>query len=320
MSRVVPLFTLEGVPDAEISTHHFSTEDKLGLSLLRFQRAPSDDVVLLVHGQTASSDMFIMPEHRNLVSYLLDNGFTDVWTLDSRMSNRYPYNLPPHSYCMDDVALYDFPAALARMREEIGDRRIHVICHCLGSVAFTMSLFGRAIDGIASVISNGAALTPAVHRWARAKSLVGPFLVESVFRFPFANPNWHEGRRFSLGKALAKGVSMFHHECDVPACHMLSFMWGAGWPAMYEHENLNPVTHERIGDLLGGTTLNYHRHTMKMIRAGNRAVKWDPTEPQVTTGCRTTIWSTPPTSRRPSSSSWATGTTSSRTPTGAASG
>ena len=30
---------------------------------------------------------------------------------------------------------------------------------------------------------------------------------------------------------------------------MLSFMWGSGHPAMYEHDNLLPVTHERMADL-----------------------------------------------------------------------
>ena len=78
MQRVYPLYTLEGVPDADVSTHYYSTEDMLGLSMLRFNRGPSEDAVLIIHGLTTSTDMFIMPEHYNLVRYLLDNGFTDV--------------------------------------------------------------------------------------------------------------------------------------------------------------------------------------------------------------------------------------------------
>src|SRR4051812_31308268 len=93
MKSRIPRYTLEGVSGAAVSVHPFSTEDRLGLTLTRFLAAESDDVVLLVHGLTSSSDMFIMPEHRNLVSFLLDSGFGDVWTLDFRMSNRFPYNL-----------------------------------------------------------------------------------------------------------------------------------------------------------------------------------------------------------------------------------
>src|SRR4051795_8971806 len=104
MQREIPLYTLEGVPDAEITHHPFTTADKLGLSLLRFNRDRGDsgDSVLIIHGLTTSTDMFIMPEHYNLVRYLLDHGFKDVWTLDFRMSNRFSYNLFVHRFNMDD--------------------------------------------------------------------------------------------------------------------------------------------------------------------------------------------------------------------------
>ena len=75
---------------------------------------------MIVHGLTTSTDMFIMPEHYNLVSYLLDNGYTDVWCLDMRMSNRHSYNLFPHRYTFDDIALYDYPPAIDIIREHVG--------------------------------------------------------------------------------------------------------------------------------------------------------------------------------------------------------
>jgi predicted alpha/beta hydrolase len=157
MQRKIPMYTLQGVRDAEVSWHPVTTEDGLGLSLLRFCRAPCDDVVLLLHGLTTSTDMFIMPEHYNLVQYLLDHGFTDVWSFDFRMSNRHPYNLWRHRFTMDDVALFDYPPALATIGERATPRRVHVIAHCLGSLSFLMSLFGRAVDGITSVVANSVA-------------------------------------------------------------------------------------------------------------------------------------------------------------------
>src|SRR5947209_10532539 len=38
VQREIPLYTLDGVKDAEVSTHYIYTEDKLCLSALRFQR------------------------------------------------------------------------------------------------------------------------------------------------------------------------------------------------------------------------------------------------------------------------------------------
>ena len=281
--REIPLYTLEGVRDCEIGTHPFTTPDGLGLSMLRFLRKPADDIVLIIHGLTTSSDMFIMPEHYNLVSYLLDHSFTDVWTLDFRMSNRHPYNLLPNRYNMDDIALFDFPAAIAEMRRHVGDRAIHVICHCLGAVSFSMSLFGGATTGIASLIANSISLTPRVPGWSKVKLAFAPFLIEYAFGFPYINPRWAEDPGLTRGKMFSKLVSFFHRECDVPACHMLSLMWGAGWPALYSHENLHDVTHRRGGDLYGGVAMHYYRHVRRMVRANNTAVKFDPRDPRYST-------------------------------------
>lgn len=275
--RQIPLYTLEGVRDAEVTTHYFSTEDGLGLSLLRFQRNRGGEAVMVVHGLTTSTDMFIMPEHENLVSHLLDRGY-DVWCLDFRMSNRHPYNLFKHRWSLDDVALFDHPAAVATIRQHIGETPLHVIAHCLGATSFAMSLFAKLVD-VDSVILNSVALTPRVPQWSRVKLSVAPGMVERVLGVPYLNPNWSEDPGFTRGELVSRAVSFFHRECDVPACHMLSMMWGTGWPALYSHENLADVTHERGGDLYGATSVNYYRHVRRMVKAGG-AVKYhvgDPT-------------------------------------------
>ncbi|MGJ6967547.1 alpha/beta fold hydrolase [Streptosporangium sp. G11] len=279
MTRRIPMFTLDGVPDARTSTHPFTTQDGLGLSMLRFLREPADDVVLVIHGLTTSSDMFIMPEHPNLVRHLLDNGYPDVWTLDYRMSNRHPYNRSMHRFTMDDIALFDYPAALRALRAEVGDRRVHVIAHCLGSVSFMMSLFGGAVDGIAGVIANSAALTPRVPAWSRLKLTVAPTFMEYVLGFPYLDPRWDEEPALTRGWLFSKAVDLFHPECDESSCHMLSLMWGTGWPALYSHDKLHAITHARSGDLYGATGFHYYRHVLKMVRAG-RAVKYDPRDPR----------------------------------------
>lgn len=275
--REIPLFTLDGVRDAEVTTHWFWTEDKLGLSFTRFRRGLPDEAteaVMIVHGLTTSTDMFIMPEHYNLVSYLLDNGYHDVWCLDFRMSNRHSYNLFEHEYTMDDVALYDYPAALAEMRRHVGDKPVHVISHCLGANSFVMSLFAKVVDGVSSVVANSVALTPRIPRWSHVKLTLGPNFVEHVLGFPYLNPRWSQDKGITRGKLVSRFLSLFHPECDVPACHMLSVMWGSGRPALYHHENLAEVTHRRGGDLYGATSMNYYRHVAKMVRAG-RAVRYD---------------------------------------------
>lgn len=283
MERSIPLYTLDGVRDAEISTHYLTTKDGLGLSMLRFERAPCNDVVVLLHGLTSSSDMFIMPEHYNLVSYLLDNGLTDIWCFDSRMSNRHSYNLYPNLYSLDDCALYDHPTALHYIRNAVGKkRRIHVIGHCLGSMSFAMSLAAKQVSDISSFISNSISLTPHIPSWSRFKLSLFPFLLERILDVRYISPGWAHEPRMTRGKILSKLISLFHHECDKQACHTLSLMWGSGWPALFLHENLDERTHDRLADLFGATGLNYHRHVRKMINHNNKAVKFKPNDSRYT--------------------------------------
>ena len=287
MEHRIPRFTLDGVRNAEVTVHPFATEDELGLQLTRFRshdtpaQGAQDDVVLLVHGLTSSSDMFIMPEHTNLVRFLHDNGFGDVWALDFRMSNRFPYNIETRRHTLDDIAQYDHPAALREIRRHVGARRIHVVAHCLGSVSFHMSLFSGAVSGIAGVVANSVALTPRVHPWARLKLTLGPTLLEYGTGLPYLDPRFKDAPPLSRRWLLARAVSYFHPECREPACHMQSFMWGSGRPAMYRHRNLAPSTHvhERLADLNGACDLHYYRHVRKMVAAG-RAVKYDTGDPR----------------------------------------
>ncbi|HJV52213.1 MAG TPA: alpha/beta fold hydrolase [Noviherbaspirillum sp.] len=277
----VARFTSEGVKDAAVSVHPFSTADGLGLALTRFKRAACDDVVVIVHGLTTSSDMFIMPEHRNLVQTLLDEGFGDVWTLDHRGSNRFPYNLSRTRYNLDDLALFDHPAAIAELRRHIGpNRRIHIIAHCVGALTVAMSLFGKALQGISSVILNSVALTPYVPPWSKVKLAIGPWASDYLLGIEYYNPRWRRQNGWSVGKLLAMGADLLHRECTSPECHMLSFMWGSGDPALFNHKNMAQETHDRLGDLFGGIAVHYYRHVNRMVRSGNTAVKFEPGNPR----------------------------------------
>jgi pimeloyl-ACP methyl ester carboxylesterase len=267
-------FTTEGVRDAEVSQHPFATEDGLGLELHRFHRADSDDVILLLHGLPASTDMFIMPEHRNLVSFLLDNGYPDVWSLDFRMSNRFPYDTETHRFTLDDIALFDHPAALRELRRHIGNKRVHVIAQCLGSVSFMMSLAAGLVGEIASMTSNSVALVTRVPRWSKIKLAFGPGFFDYFAGVSFLDSRFGDAPVLTRGWMISRAVSLFHRECDFRACHMISFMWGAGNPGLWSHENLAPETHARVADLFGANGLHYYRHMRRMVRAGH-AIRHD---------------------------------------------
>lgn len=260
-----PVQTTQGVAAGTTSLYSLDTLDGLTISLQRFETQKQKDVILLLHGLTTSTDMFIMPEHKNLVNTLHENGFGDVWSLDWRGSGRFTYNLQPHKYTIDDVANYDIPAAINLIKEKCGeDVRIHVIAHCVGSLSFMAAFATGKTRNIASIICNSVSLTPQVKWQAKAKMMIGPELLENL-KYPYISPRmpYYPGKSF--GKWLYWMERSLRSECKEPACHMISFMWGWGFPAAFNHRNIHPVTHRRLADLFGGTSLHYHKHIRKML-------------------------------------------------------
>ncbi|MGZ3842374.1 MAG: alpha/beta hydrolase, partial [Bdellovibrio sp.] len=264
--HILPVNTTQGVVLGEKTLHPLDTEDGLTISLQRFKYKENKSIVLLIHGLTTSTDMFIMPEHKNIVNELHAHGFTDVWSLDWRGSGRFTYNLAPHRFTIDDVAKYDIPKALEFIRKTCSeDVKINVICHCVGSLAFMSSFAAGYVQGVQSIISNSVSLTPKVRWQGFLKVLFGPELLEYIFRYPYVSPRLPYMPGLGFGKWLYWMERMIRHECTEPACHLVSFMWGWGFPSAYKHRNIHPVTHRRLVDLFGGTSFHYYRHIRKML-------------------------------------------------------
>src|SRR5690606_39479870 len=114
------------------------------------------------------------------------------WTLDFRMSSHFPYNTETRDDTLDDIALYDHPAAIEELRRHVGERRIHVIAHCLGSLSFTMALFAGTVGRIASMVANSVALTPRVPRWAKVKLAFAATAFEYALGLPYIDPRFSE--------------------------------------------------------------------------------------------------------------------------------
>lgn len=255
--------------------HQFTTDDGVTISLSHLPHARATDSVLLIHGLTTSSDMFVMPEHYNLAAFLHDAGF-DVWIADYRMSNHYPYN-HAEKFSFDDVGLYDWPASVARIRQHNGGRRLHVVAHCLGSATFHIALYGLKVSGVSSVVSNSISLNPRVHALSTLKLIAAPFLVDKVLKLPYIDPGWADRNNLRaplLGRVIARVVDEFHLECDERACNLISFTWGTGHPAIWEHRNVHPITHARSSELFGAVGMEYFRNVRKCVLADNTLVRY----------------------------------------------
>jgi alpha-beta hydrolase superfamily lysophospholipase len=260
-----PLYTR--VDPDELHDVPLTAADSTRLGLCRIGGATGGPAVLLLHGHTASSDMFLLPETRNLVDVLRTAGY-EPWLLDWRGSCRLPYNETGRRYTYDDVALHDVPGAVAEVRAHIGRRPLFVVAHCIGALALSMSLTAGLVPGLAGVVAQGVFLTPKfAGRTALMMSLGAELLRGRAGHVPIDVRG--AGPRLAPLYALASAGAA----CPDPTCRMLHHSaWGTG-ASLFVHGNLAPATHARLAELLGPAPLWIVPH-LRRVTLARSVVRW----------------------------------------------
>jgi len=266
------------IDGATIEPYPLRAADGAELGLCRIVRGASDEpkpAVLLTHGLTASTDMFVLPETRNMVEVLLDNGF-EPWLFDWRGSCRLQHNVSGSTYTFDDVALYDIPAAVAAVRERIGDRKLFVVAHCIGALTFSMSMAAGLVPGLAGVVAQGVFLTPKLALGPRLRLSFFSDLIRPVIReIPVDFRKVGLWSRYTPVFALASVGA----DCPDPTCQILhNSAWGTG-ASLFHHDNLHPVTHDRLAELLGSAPTWILSHLRK-IELARTVVSWHEGDPR----------------------------------------
>ena len=263
------------VEDAQLQNIPLTAADGMELGLTRVVRGDEPrPAVLLTHGLTASTDMFVLPETRNLVDVLLDAGF-EPWLFDWRGSCRLPNNEAGPSYTLDDVALYDVPAAVDAVRAHIGDQKLFVVAHCVGALSFSLALSGGLIPGLSGLAAQGVFMTPKMGLATRLRmSVLGELARPFISHIPTDIRKVGLMSKYTPLFALASIGS----ECSDPVCHMAQSGWGSGG-SLFQHGNLHPRTHDRLAELLGPapTFLMPHLRKMELART---VLSWHEGDPR----------------------------------------
>ena len=246
----------------------FRTADGIDLEVRRV--GPTDaPAVLLVHGHGVSSEMFALPEIRNVTDVLADAGYQS-WLLDWRGSSRLPYNTSGRPYTFDDVALYDLPAAVAQIRARIGDRPLFVVAHCIGALALSLSMTAGLLPGLAGVVAQGVFLTPKVSTSARMRVLLGSELIGS--RITHLESDFRKVGLWSKRTLLYAALSR-KGDCPDPTCRMVHGGWGMG-AELFEHDRLDARTHDRLAELFGAIPLSVLPH-LRQMELAHAVLRWN---------------------------------------------
>lgn len=242
----------------------FTAGDGMPLHLVnvRGQHPPSKPPVILVHGAGVRGNIFRAPVRRTVVDALVDEGH-DVWLENWRAS----IDVPANQWTLDQAALYDHPAAVRAVLADTGATEAKAIIHCQGSTSFAMSAAAGLVPQVSTIISNAVSFHPVVPWWSRLKArLSGP--ISQVLSYLDPGAGDRPENRWTRGITVA--VRATHHECGNTVCKLVSFTYGAGFPALWEHRNLNAETHEVfIPREFGKVPLSFFRQIARAISAGH---------------------------------------------------
>lgn len=243
--------------------HPFTTDDGVTLRLTRY-RGGSKGPVILSHGLGVSSRIFSIDTiETNLLEFLYAHGY-DVWLLDFRSSIELPASA--QQFNADDVAQYDYPAAVAKVREVTTSPSVQMMVHCYGSTTFFMAMLA-GLEGVRSVVSSQIATHIACPPMTRLKSglhlpaLLNKLDVTSLTAYTDINANW-------FSRLYDRFLDVFpddeEEECTSAVCHRITFMYSL----LYEHDQLNNPTHKALHEMFGIANIHELDHLALMVRAG----------------------------------------------------
>ncbi|WP_035058448.1 alpha/beta fold hydrolase [Andreprevotia chitinilytica] len=247
------------------SVSFFQTEDGVNLRLTRYQGGTKGPV-MLVHGLGVGSNIFSTDTiPTNLLEYLYNHGY-DVWLLDFRVSILLEASQQQSDG--DQIARYDFPAAIQQIRQSTGAKDVQCVVHCYGATTFFMSLLA-GLEGVRSVVCSQIATDLVVAPITQAKtglhlpSVLDKLGVQSLTAYTEVNADWFE----KLYDTALKGYALAEAQgyCNNPVCHRITFMYAS----LYRHETLNETLHDNLHELFGVANMRTMEHLALMCREGH---------------------------------------------------
>jgi hypothetical protein len=227
--------------------------------------APAPDTpdmgpVMLVHGTGVRANLFCSPTTVTLPAMLSAAGF-DVWMLNWRSS----IDLRPIPWNLDDAAVLDYPAAVKVILQETKKTSLKALVHCQGSTSFLMSMIAGLLPEVTTVVANSSGLYPLLPWQARLKLPIAmKFLAPHVEWF---DPQYGICAPGFWPKLMRWLVRAVHHECNNAVCKHASFVYGFGFPTMWDHDNIDAATHDWLAREFAHAPVKLFRQIYECVKA-----------------------------------------------------
>ena len=242
--------------------HFFRTDDDVELRLTRFNGGPKGPVILSPGFGTSSLAYTLDTTETNYPEYLFEHGY-DVWVLDYRASPSLASGST--QFTLDDIAKYDYPAALAKVREVSGAESVQVMAHCIGSLTLLMSL-ALGLEGVRHAVSSVVTLHP---RAGTLNEMRAGIYAGNALQALGADTLTTDRDDLSWSDKLYERALQLYpageEECGLPFCRRQMFIFGE----TYDHDQLNDATHEHLHEAFGVANMTTLRHITRILREGH---------------------------------------------------
>ncbi|MGH2763891.1 MAG: hypothetical protein ACRDL4_03290 [Thermoleophilaceae bacterium] len=249
---------------AKPQVHDVPTSDGTGVRLTHYATGDKGPVVLAPGYGNAARAFALDTVPRSFTEFLGEHGY-DVWLLDYRASPDLPSSRT--QFTVDDIAMRDWPAAIAHVRRETGADSVQALGHCVGGLSLNMAI-GGGLEGLRSAMFSALAGHPIP---TPANRLRAGVRLATVFRRLGIDGLDTDYRPDSLPDRAVEAlmrVLPFRHAYDSPVGRRIYFIYGD----VFDHSRIDRATMEQsVPSFFGNGNMTFFEHISRMIRRG-RAV------------------------------------------------
>jgi pimeloyl-ACP methyl ester carboxylesterase len=247
------------------TVHEVATSDGTEIRLTHYAMGKKGPIVLAPGYGNAARAFALDTVPKSLAEYLGQHGY-DVWLFDYRASPDLPSSTT--QFTVDDIAMRDWPAAIAHVRSETGADSVQALGHCIGGLTLFMAI-GGGLEGLRSATCSAVAGHPIPTPANRLRAHVRVPTVLRTLGMPAISTDYRPDslQDRALERVMrALPIKRMH---DSPVGRRIYFIYGD----VFDHERIDETTMaESVPSFFGASNMTFFEHMAVMVRKGGRAV------------------------------------------------
>jgi pimeloyl-ACP methyl ester carboxylesterase len=248
----------------EPAVHAFAASDGTGLQLTHYAAGGKGPIVLAPGYGNAARAFALDTVPKSFTRYLSEHGY-DVWLFDYRASPDLPSS--GTQFDVDDIAMRDWPAAIAHVRRHTGADSVQALGHCIGGLTLFMAL-GGGLEGVRSAMFSALAGHPVPTPANRLRAHVRVPTIMKKIGQPTISTDYRPDSRQDRALERVMRALPIRHMHDSPVGRRIYFIYGD----VFDHARIDEATMaESVPSFFGSSNMTFFEHMGVMVRKG-RAV------------------------------------------------